>query len=209
MLTISQYGIQLTRLQFDEIELVRQWRNQDFVVDNMDYKKKITKEEQEKWFHSINNKYNYYFIIKWQNKKIGIINAKNYNPELGFGEGGIFIGEKEYLNSIAPTFATLCLLNVVFLVIKLTNISRVKILNSNLKSIEYNKLLGYKLMQESNDGISSYFELTLENYVKYGSKLNQAAKLTNHNNDEIHIIGTPSDINLEEINKYLINQTAR
>lgn len=205
MLKISQYGVHLTRLQFDEIELVRQWRNQDFVVDNMDYKKEITKEEQEKWFYSINNKYNYYFVINWENKKIGVINAKNYNPQLGFGEGGIFIGEEEHLNSIAPTFATLCLLNVVFLEIKLTNISRVKILNSNQKSIDYNKLLGYKLISKSNDGISSYYELTTENYIKYGSKLNQAAKLI-HNNDEIQITGRPSDTNLEQINEYLKNQ---
>jgi RimJ/RimL family protein N-acetyltransferase len=209
MLTISQYSIKLTRLQFNEIELVRQWRNQDFVVQNMYYKKEISKLEQEKWFETINNKYNYYFIINYNNQKIGVINAKNYNPDLGFGEGGIFIGEKEYLNSVIPTFATLCLLNVVFLEIKLTNISRIKVLNSNQKAIDYNKLVGYKLLPNSNDGISSYYELTLENYIKYGPKLNKAAKLTFNNNDDLVIEGKPEEINLEEINNYLINRTVR
>jgi hypothetical protein len=50
MLTIEQYGVQLTRLQLDEIELVRNWRNQDFVAQNMDYQKHITQKEQKKWF---------------------------------------------------------------------------------------------------------------------------------------------------------------
>ena len=140
------------------------------------------------------------------NKKIGVINSKNYNTKLAYGEGGIFIGEKDYLNSTIPTFATLCLLNAVFFEIKLTTISRIKIMNSNKASIDYNKLLGYKILENTDDGMSSYYELTLENYKLYGSKLNHAAKIANNNNDLIEISGEPSDINLPEINFYLKNQ---
>jgi UDP-4-amino-4,6-dideoxy-N-acetyl-beta-L-altrosamine N-acetyltransferase len=209
MLTIEQYGVKLTRLQIEEIELVRNWRNQDFVAQNMDYQKHITQKEQKKWFESINNANNYYFIIHFNNEKIGVINAKNYDEQKGFGEGGIFIGRKEYLETVAPTFSTLCLLNVVFLEMKLTQISRVKVLNKNHKSIEYNKLLGYKLLENTNDGVSSYYELTLENYIQYGSKLNQAAKSLSKNQDTLKISGMPSTINSQAINEYLIQQNSQ
>jgi hypothetical protein len=91
---------------------------------------------------------------------------------------------------------------------KLTQISRVKVLNKNHKSIEYNKLLGYKLLENTNDGVSSYYELTLENYIKYGSKLNQAAKSLCKNKDTLKISGKPSAINSQAINEYLIQQNS-
>ena len=58
---IRKYGIVLRRLQHKDIELVRVKRNQDSVRNFMFYQKKITETEQEEWFKSINNIYNYYF----------------------------------------------------------------------------------------------------------------------------------------------------
>lgn len=209
VLTIEQYGVRLTRLQKDDIELVRFWRNQDFVLSNMEYKKIISEEEQAIWFESINNASNYYFIIEFENQKIGLINAKNYDKSKGFGEGGIFIGNQKYLNSVVSTFSTLCILNAVFFEFKIATKSVIKVLNHNLPSIEYNKLIGYKALEQTNDGISTQYELTLENYTIYGAKLNQAAEAIAKQNCKIKISGSPSPLNAPEINDYLTRQMFR
>src|SRR5687768_9562707 len=107
MLILEQYGIRLSRVQKKDIEMIRKWRNQKCVSDFMEYKKHISRWAQWLWFRKINNKLNYYFIIEFEGKKIGVINAKNYNPELGFAEGGIFIGDQEYLGSFVSVYSTL------------------------------------------------------------------------------------------------------
>ena len=56
---IRKYGISLERLTEEDIELVRQHRNSEFIRKRMFYQKMITEEEQKKWFQSINNDFNY------------------------------------------------------------------------------------------------------------------------------------------------------
>ena len=89
MLILSQYDIELQRLTRTDIELVRSWRNQDRIRNQMFYTDLITEQEQELWFHSVNNALNYYFLIVFKSKKIGLIHAKNIDLEVGYGEGGI------------------------------------------------------------------------------------------------------------------------
>ena len=72
-----KYGITLTRLREDDIELVRKWRNSPGIQQYMEYREFITEEMQKKWFESINNLQNFYFIIEYENKKIGLINTSN------------------------------------------------------------------------------------------------------------------------------------
>ena len=105
MLILEQYGVRLVRIQEKDIELVRNWRNQSDIANYMEYRNFITPEAQKIWFQSIDNKNNYYFIIEYEGKQVGLINAKNFNSDLGFGEGGIFISDKEYINSFAAVFA--------------------------------------------------------------------------------------------------------
>jgi len=76
MLVLKQYGVTLTRIDEANIELVRYWRNQSDIINFMEYKNYITPSNQKKWFASVNNKWNYYFIIEFENKKIGLINVK-------------------------------------------------------------------------------------------------------------------------------------
>ena len=88
---VEQYGIKLKRLTFQDIELVRKWRNHPDIRKRMAFKKHITQRMQEAWFNSINNKFNYYFLIEYKGKHIGVINTKSINLKEMYGEGGIFI----------------------------------------------------------------------------------------------------------------------
>jgi len=203
VLTINQYGVTLKRITEADTELLRYWRNQQSVKMYMDYREYITPEMQKKWFASINNKYNYYFIIEFEGKKVGLINAKNFSYEDGFGEGGIFIWDQDYINSFAAVFSTLCILNFVFFKVKLCKLSRARILRDNERAIHYNQLIGYKLLPGQENVVNQLYELTLDDYIKNATKLNKAAEVINNRVSELTLSGTKSDKNLDEINKLL------
>ena len=204
MLTIEQYGVKLIRLQQEDIELVRYWRNQSDIANYMEYRNYITPSAQIKWFNSIKNKYNYYFIIEFDNKKVGLINSKDYNPEFGFGEGGIFIWDKNYIDSYVAVFSTLCLLNFVFFTLKLNVKSIARILKNNHKAVNYNQQIGYKLLPGQDLIDNQQYQLTLVDYQAHGSILNKAAAQLNKEKSVLKYKGTVSDINIEELNQLLL-----
>lgn len=207
MLVLKQFDVRLIRLQYDDLELVRTWRNSAHVQNTMIYKEYITEQMQLAWFETINNPYNYYFIIEFDSKKVGLINAKNFDTKHGFGEGGIFIGIPKYEHSFAAVYASLCLLNFVFYLLDDINKSRIRIVKTNQRAIQYNKLLGYEWIEDSGDGLNEIYELTKENYLIKGLKLNKAAAIFTNGSSKMELIGEPSETNLMGINKLLINKT--
>ena len=206
MMVIEQYGVRLVRLGEEDIELVRYWRNHHKIARYMQYQEEITPEMQVKWFNSVNNKYNYYFIIEFEGKKVGLINSKDYDPEKGFGEGGIFMWDKDHSNSFAAVFATLCLLNFVFFKLKACTLSRARILRSNHRAIHYNKLIGYKLLPGQDEVENQLYELTVEDYIKNATRLNNAAMALNEGKSELIFRGPPSARNLDVMNRLLEKQ---
>lgn len=207
MLILKQFDVRLIRLSEEDLELVRTWRNAAHVRDQMIYKDFITEEMQLAWFQQVNNAFNYYFVIEFEGKKVGLINAKDYQPELGFGEGGIFIGDQAYEHSFAAVYASLCLLNFVYYMLGTIEKSRIRILKSNTRAIQYNKLLGYEWICDSDDGQNAMYELTFERFQKLGIKLNMAAKLFSVGSPLMELSGEVSDCNLPEINALLLKKT--
>ena len=207
MLVLQQYGVTLRRLTEEDIELVRHWRNQSDIANYMEYRNFITPEQQIVWFKSINNKFNYYFVIEFEGKKVGLINSKNYNPAEGFGEGGIFIWDNDYINSLVAVYSTLCLLNFVFFTLKLCKKSKARILRTNERAIHYNQLIGYKLLAGQENVENQLYELTLEDYVKHGTKLNKAACILNEEDITLKYSGVVCEENLDEVNKLLSGKT--
>lgn len=202
MLILEQYGVKLIRLREEDIELVRNWRNQSSVANYMEYREHISPEQQKKWFHSINNKYNYYFIIEFKGKKIGLINAKNYDPGARFGEGGIFIGDPDFIDSFAAIYSTLCLLNFIFYKLGLKE-SRARILRNNPGAINYNKLIGYKLMPGQENVENQLYSLSFGDYARSAKKLNRVAALLNIGNSKLRFSGMPGPEHIDEINAIL------
>ncbi len=200
MLSLKQFDVELRRLQLEDIELVRKWRNEAHVAQQMIYREYITTEMQLKWFDSINNQYNYYFLILFKGNKVGLINAKDYDLERGFGEGGIFIGDKAYEDSFAAVFASLCLLNFVFYLLPHISKSRIRVLKTNVRAIQYNKLMGYEEISGAKNTHDQLFELSRERYLTHGLKLNKVASLYCEESNLMELNGTSSDLNMREIN---------
>jgi hypothetical protein len=132
--------------------------------------------------------------------------VKNYDRIAGFGEGGIFIWDKNYIGSFAAVFSSLCLLNFMLLKVNVCSKSRVRILSNNDRAIHYNKLLGYKLLQDQEKEINQLYELDVKDYLLMGEKLNKAAQALADDTSLIYY-GEVSGKNIEEINALLIRKT--
>jgi len=168
---IQKYGIVLRRLQHKDIELVRTKRNQDSIRNYMFYQKEITAEEQEEWFKSINNIYNYYFIIESDNKKVGLINGKNIDYEKRTSEGGIFIWDEEYRDIQVSAIASLIMAEFTFLIFDFKK-TYAEVLASNNTQIKYNEFMGYEL--ESKQGNRLIYSLSQNNYLQKRNRLLKA-----------------------------------
>lgn len=155
---LRRYGIILDTLTSTDIELVRIWRNSDHVKENMKYRDYIDSSMQTKWFDELNRKNNFYFIIREKDVKIGLINLKEIDWEQGTAESGIFIGEKEYLNTPVPLLATVSIMEFAFDELQL-KILKAKIAVTNLRAILYNEGIGYKKFEVQEDEAFHYYHV--------------------------------------------------
>jgi UDP-4-amino-4,6-dideoxy-N-acetyl-beta-L-altrosamine N-acetyltransferase len=167
---ISGYGIELIRLKEEDIELVRQHRNSEHIQQFMEYRKFITAEMQKKWFQSVNNIHNNYFIIQINGEKIGLINGAQIDwDKKETGSGGVFIWKTEYWETKAPLAASLLLTDTsVLLGMKKTY---AKILQDNKKAIAFNKALGYELMEGQEAFYNQHYVLTMTQYINKRDRL--------------------------------------
>jgi RimJ/RimL family protein N-acetyltransferase len=155
---ISKYNIRFIRLKQEDIELVREWRNHTSIKKYMVYREYITPEMQKKWFASVNNNLNLYFIIEYKGKKIGLINGKDINWEEKSMETGIFIWNKYYRKTHIPTLCTMIFAELGVAIWDLK--PSATILKSNERALKYNKMLGFKVIEDDPD--KEYVILSLE-----------------------------------------------
>lgn len=139
----SKYGVTLRRLTEDKIEMVRNWRNDPKISRFMDFRDFITPEMQKKWFAKIDNENNYYFIINYKDREIGLTNVRDIDYGNLSGEGGIFIYEDEFLNTDVPYRVIFALNDFCFDELKLEKMVA-HIMSDNKRAINFNLLLGYK-----------------------------------------------------------------
>lgn len=162
---VETNSIQIERLQEKDIELVRNWRNSVFVRQHMNFREQITPEMQIKWFRSIDNFDNFFFILRFKGLKVGLGNIKNIDWEERSGETGVFIAEKQNLSSFLPVVGVLTLSELVFRIFKLNKLySHVR--PDNKRAIRFNKLFGYKKVAGEENEENQLYELTTEMFKK-------------------------------------------
>lgn len=172
---ICKYGITLNRLRQEDIEFVREMRNSEDVKKYMEFREEITPEMQQKWFESIDNFENFYYIIEYKGVKIGLLNDKNMDWEARTSESGLFLWDESYINTIVPVLASLCLLDAGFYYLN-WNQSNIKVLRDNPKAIEYVSSLGYVLCDGQENSENQLYYLTRELFETKGKKIQQAAR---------------------------------
>lgn len=176
---IYKYGITLKRITHDDIELLRKWRNSETVNSFMEYRDYITVEMQERWFESVNNYDNFYYIIIYKGKKVGLINDKNVERgKSAISEAGLFIAEEKYRNTHIPLLASLMMIELNLFILK-GEISYIHVLKDNAQAIAYNKSLGYKLCDGQEDVENQKYYLTPDNFDVKTAKIRKAASRLN------------------------------
>lgn len=188
-MVIERNSIRLIRLTEEYIELVRQKRNLQEIQMRMEYREYITPEMQQKWFTSINNINNYYFLIEINSIFIGLISATGIDWESGIvNNAGIFIWDKNYLQSPEIVQSSITLTDFSFyLGLKKIYIS---ILKDNSRAIDFNKSLGYKLLPEQDGVYNQKYELTAADiYFNSTEKIRYQASLSG----KIRVLVTPQE----------------
>lgn len=170
---LIKFGIKLIRICYDDLELLRTWRNSDYVNKRMVFNEYISKEMQEKWFESIDNKYNYYFIAEFNNEKVGVINIKNINNN--YGEGAIYLASEKYENTGIVARIVMCFNDFVFEDLKLNYIcSHVK--RDNIKAI--NSSIAQGCVEDKEKSTSNFIYFTLDK-TSYNNKTKKIRKILN------------------------------
>lgn len=172
---ICKYGVTLHRLRQQDIEFVREMRNSEEVRRYMEFREEITPEMQQKWFDSINNFENFYYIIEYKGSRIGLLNDKNMDWQARTSESGLFLWDEKYINTIIPVLASLCLLEVGFYYLD-WNTSYIKVLRNNPKAIDYVNSLGYVLSKGQEETENQEYYLTKELFESRGKKIRKAAQ---------------------------------
>jgi|TARA_B100001971_G_C18133696_1_gene506310 RimJ/RimL family protein N-acetyltransferase len=169
---ISKGNIVFRRLIHDDIELLRNWRNSSQVNQFMEYRDYITPEMQEKWYTSINNNNNLFFVIEYKNEKIGLINGKNIDWESNTMETGIFIANEKYLNTEVPLLVVLIFGELGIMTLGLTAYAH--ILKTNKRARRYNKFIGFNLCDGQEEVDNQLYIMTRESYLKKAKLIRSA-----------------------------------
>lgn len=180
---IRKYDIELHRLAHEDIELVRTMRNSTSIRQKMIYQEYITAEMQEKWFQSIDNVFNYYFIIKHKGKKVGLVHGKNADFSLKQCETGILLwNEKDWFTGIAIQ-AVICALDFAFSFLDFNVLySTVRI--DNPIALRYNLKLGFETIRSEEYHL---LKLSKKKYAFHRKKINEYLNHKTGDSQPLHL----------------------
>jgi len=124
---------------------LREYRNSDYVRNNMISDAIITEDQQIKWWaEQKNNSKSLYYLIFLDSQPCGLINFVNINQAIKKAEFGIFLFEEKYANSGISLFAEFFALNFLFDQLHLNKIY-LNVIDFNKKTISLHKNFGFKI----------------------------------------------------------------
>ena len=173
---LSKYGITLRRIRLKDTEIIRQWRNSEKINQFMEFRGNIRPEMQRNWFKSVDNFENFYYIIEYEQKDIGLINSSKIDWSTVSSEGGIFLWDEQYYETFVPVWASLCLLETSFFILGASK-SMIKTLRDNERAKKLNIHLGYELQPGQEEVYNQVYEMTAASFKLQAAKLIKAAKL--------------------------------
>ncbi len=84
----------LKPLQYEDIELVRNWRNSEEVSQYMYTDSEISEERQKQWFESVKKDFTQkYWLIIHKDKKLGVANLYNIKDNFKTTYWGFYLGD--------------------------------------------------------------------------------------------------------------------
>lgn len=203
---ISRYGITLEKITLENVEMVRQWRNDEKITKHMFHQGAITRQMQSNWFESIDNDSNFFFIINYKNQPIGLINISSVDWENKTAYSGLFIYEDKFLGTDVPVISSLCMLDVFLLLFDLQSVYA-KVRGNNKIAHQYNTSLGFVRTKKIELGLGYEYILQKEIYLLETKKLRNAAIRLKGNETLIELDkNNPADVLMSKRAEKLSNE---
>jgi len=174
---IKCYGLKL-RLVYtkEDIELLRKWRNSEELSQYMHITTHITKEEQEKWFHSINDMNNFFFIAEYNNVDIGYVFLKNIDYPQSTADPGTFITDKKYMESELGVVMILSILDFAYFVLGIQEFIG-RVLKNNKRAMKNYQMFGATFVESNREDSFTIMPASENyNYRKYSEKVRNMVK---------------------------------
>jgi UDP-4-amino-4,6-dideoxy-N-acetyl-beta-L-altrosamine N-acetyltransferase len=148
--------IYFEKLSHSNIELLRNWRNQDFVLEQMEYQELISKEEQERWFENVKNNSSFeYYIFGIENEAVGLVHLGEINKITKSATVGLFIGNASYIGTGIAFEASNFIIKRAFDELAIETLFA-KVKSTNNPALQYNSFLGFKFLKKENEEFGIY-----------------------------------------------------
>lgn len=168
-----RFGVTLERLQHRRLELIRQWRNSDWVRPQMRFQEFILPADQLRWFRALDPRDNWYFVACTEDVPCGLFHIKDIDWTRGCGEAGGFVGDQGYIGRPEPAKAILAMMDFAFILLQLQSLQAHY--HSGLHRIaQFNQQLGYEVIGEEADGFLRA-RVTAERYFERAAIFRKAA----------------------------------
>ena len=153
----ERYGITLSPLQADELEMVRQWRNDPKIASLMLDQTYITPEMQQAWFARLQTSTSAgYYVASFRQQPIGVASLAAIDFQAGTAEPGMYIYLDEFRNNLIPFCVAFALNDLAFETFGLHRLLG-KIFLSNQASIRFHEACGYRPYGERDGDLIRYF----------------------------------------------------
>ena len=154
--TFERYGIQLRRLQADDLERVRQWRNDPKIASQMLDQTYITAPMQQVWFERLQRSDSACYYVAWfRQQPIGVASLTAIDWQAGSAEPGMYIYPDEFRSNLLPFCVAFALNDMAFEALGLSRLYG-KIFTSNPASIRFHTACGYQQLGEAEETLIRY-----------------------------------------------------
>jgi RimJ/RimL family protein N-acetyltransferase len=150
---INDFSVRLAPLQRQQLELLRQWRNDPMIAAPMLQQQFISEDMQQQWFERVQqDKCQAQFVIYYKDEPIGACNLKSTNgTELGQCEtieSGFYLAHPRFRGTMLAFFPALALNQYCFKSLNCkTLLAHVKL--SNSAALRFNEKLGYSRHEDN------------------------------------------------------------
>jgi hypothetical protein len=147
---------------------------------------------QLEWFKSVDNFENFYYIIHFEGKDIGLINSSKIEWDTVSSEGGIFLWDEQYYETFVPVWASLCLLETSYFILNAGK-SYIKTLNDNERAKKLNTHLGYVLEPGQEGVYNQVYLMTASSFKLQASRLIKATNMLASSDERAHTLSFDQD----------------
>ncbi|MDB5228762.1 MAG: hypothetical protein JWN78_2955 [Bacteroidota bacterium] len=166
-----RYNLEFEAFHNEILEDALYLRNRDFVRNNMVYNPLISLTAHIQWFHSLEKDKNFYFLVRYKSKAVGVINIKDIDYERSTTELGIFFGDHDFIATAFPYMSCLTLIDLAVRLFQLQPFTKV------LKGADYIEDINTALCFETIEETPTYLikKLNIPLHFLKNEKVRKAA----------------------------------